>query len=414
MANYTRSEESLQKALLRYGDTAFRICYMHTKSPKETRTLLGDIFMQYFLHVKDFGSAEEERIWVLRTTHLSCMDYYAKKLRRTPSNAEIQQAGRNLEFMLTDELCAIMKLHYNSLTAIALCCGEGETPNLAAKVTRTPLRTVKKRLEKAPKVTKLSEEDLNEWVQTIFMPEDMRVRVIHDIISESSDKHFGINRRAKVLLRHVERSVPTVAALIVCFCIVTVIGTRAGWFGYEYIRSTDSGNTNIQLNNDPNGDGRAPEIVTDETSEQAVTLKLRYYVPTEGGLIEYVSRMEADGAILAAKQAEKGAYPEDVTLDSVLYVHNGEVVPTLKSGEQLQVRLYFSEALQDYLNSAPAPLHTLEAISRTYHEFYGAANMTLATLEIYSGVAQVTVNSETVNCSALIHGDLPITETVKE
>ena len=47
MANYTRSDESLQRALLRYGDTVFRICYMHTKSPKETRILMDDIFMQY-------------------------------------------------------------------------------------------------------------------------------------------------------------------------------------------------------------------------------------------------------------------------------------------------------------------------------------------------------------------------------
>ena len=143
-------------------------------------------------------------------------------------------------------------------------------------------------------------------------------------------------------------------------------------------------------------------------------MKLRYYVPTEGGLIEYVSRMEADGAVLAEKQAKKGTYPENITLDSVLYVHNGEVVSTLKSGEQLQVRLYFSEALQAYLDTASEPLHTLEAISRTYFEFYGAANMKLATLEIYAGDTQVTVNGETVNCSALIHGDLPIVETIKE
>ena len=414
MANYTRSDESLQRALLRYGDTVFRICYMHTKSPKETRTLMDDIFMQYFLHVKEFNSESEERFWILRTTHLSCMDYYAKKLRKTPSDAEIQQAGRNLEFWLTYELCTIMKLHYSSLTAIALCCGEGDTPEFAAKVTRTPLRTVKKRLEKAPETTKIAIEEINEWVQTIMMPEDMRSRVIHDVLSEAGDKHFGINSRAKILLRHAERSLPTVAALIICFCIVTVIGVRSGWFGYEYIRSTDSGRTNIELNEDPNNDGRIPELTENGKEEQAVTLKLHYYVPTAGGLTEYVSKMEADGAVLAAKQAEKGAYSADVTLDSVLYVHNGEVVSTLKSGEQLQVRLYFSEALQTYLDTDPAPLHTLEAISRTYHAFYGAANMTLATLEIYSGETQVTVDGEVVNCSALIHGDLPIVETIKE
>ena len=45
----TRSETALQSAVMRFGDDAFRICYMHTKSGKETLTLLSDVFMQYFL-----------------------------------------------------------------------------------------------------------------------------------------------------------------------------------------------------------------------------------------------------------------------------------------------------------------------------------------------------------------------------
>ena len=35
----TRSETALQSAVMRFGDDAFRICYMHTKSGKETLTL---------------------------------------------------------------------------------------------------------------------------------------------------------------------------------------------------------------------------------------------------------------------------------------------------------------------------------------------------------------------------------------
>ena len=50
--------------------------------------------------------------------------------------------------------------------------------------------------------------------------------------------------------------------------------------------------------------------------------------------------------------AEKGAFPEDVTLDALDYVKDGEVVSTMKSGEMLEVRLQFSGALQEYLDSA--------------------------------------------------------------
>ena len=39
----TRSETALQSAVMRFGDDAFRICYMHTKSGKETLTLLSEV-----------------------------------------------------------------------------------------------------------------------------------------------------------------------------------------------------------------------------------------------------------------------------------------------------------------------------------------------------------------------------------
>lgn len=59
----TRSETALQSAVMRFGDDAFRICYMHTKSGKETLTLLSDVFMQYFLDTQTFKSESEERLW---------------------------------------------------------------------------------------------------------------------------------------------------------------------------------------------------------------------------------------------------------------------------------------------------------------------------------------------------------------
>ena len=59
----TRSETALQSAVMRFGDDAFRICYMHTKSGKETLTLLSDVFMQYFLDTQTFKSEGEERLW---------------------------------------------------------------------------------------------------------------------------------------------------------------------------------------------------------------------------------------------------------------------------------------------------------------------------------------------------------------
>ena len=94
----TRSETALQSAVMRFGDDAFRICYMHTKSGKETLTLLSDVFMQYFLDTQTFKSEGEERLWVLRTAHKTCMDYYAQNIRKQLKHEQIAQRSNFMPF----------------------------------------------------------------------------------------------------------------------------------------------------------------------------------------------------------------------------------------------------------------------------------------------------------------------------
>ena len=105
--------------------------------------------------------------------------------------------------------------------------------------------------------------------------------------------------------------------------------------------------------------------------------------------------------------AEKGAFPEDVTLDALDYVKDGEVVSTMKSGEMLEVRLQFSGALQEYLDSASST-SSLEAIAKTFRAFYEAAGMTLSKLEVYSDGKPVTVGDMQINCTSLMYGELPV------
>ena len=161
----TRSETALQSAVMRFGDDAFRICYMHTKSGKETLTLLSDVFMQYFLDTQTFKSESEERLWVLRTAHKTCMDYYAQKIRKKLTDEQIAQRSKDMPFETPKELCDILRLHYTLLTAVALHYGAGDNTRFIGRVTGKSASAVQNQLEKTKKAANMSEDDLREWAK---------------------------------------------------------------------------------------------------------------------------------------------------------------------------------------------------------------------------------------------------------
>ena len=368
----TRSENALQSAVMRFGDDAFRICYMHTKSGKETLTLLSDVFMQYFLDTQTFKSESEERLWVLRTTHKTCMDYYAQKIRKKLTDEQIAQRSKDMPFETPKELCDILRLHYTLLTAVALHYGAGDNTRFIGHVTGKSASAVQNQLEKAKKAANMSEDDLREWVETLETPDDLLHRVYYSVLNESKDPHFTANSRAKRLKRNVDRAMPFAAVGVIVICLLCVVAVRAGWFGTKYVRT------------------------------------LSIFVPSDSGLDQYSYKsLPADGAALVQKMAEKGAFPEDVTLDALDYIKDGEVVSTMKSGEMLEVRLQFSGALQEYLDSASST-SSLEAIAKTFRAFYEAAGMTLSKLEVYSDGKPVTVGDMQINCTSLMYGELPV------
>ena len=406
MARKLRDDNALLSALMRFGDSAFRICYMHTKSPKTARELLEDVFMQYCLRTKPFKNEEHERFWVLRTVHKTCMDYYAAKLRRNPEDEQILHAGRNLDFIVTDELCEIMKLPYNWLTSLALCCGDEETPAYAAKIIGRSAPSVSKTLHKATEKINMPEEELREWIQTIYMPDDIRSRIQYNILQETKDKHFTVNSRAKELKRSVDRAAPYAALGVVCFGLLAVAIVRFGWLGTEYVRT-------------PMQEDTGSAVTTDKTNTEnkqegtAATLSLSYFVPDGDSMVRHNVKMEADISVLMAKMAESGVFSADTTLKDVRFLKNDKVLEKLKSGELPDIQLYFSEQLQTALDNGDGEA-ILEAIARTTLVFYDAGNITPAKLEIFSGNAPVTINGEAIDCTPLMYGETPVSREIEE
>lgn len=146
-----------------------------------------------------------------------------------------------------------------------------------------------------------------------------------------------------------------------------------GWFGTKYVRTPD-----VILESDTPVSSAAesevshvtltPEPTASEDTREAVNMSLSIFVPSDSGLDQYSYKsLPADGAVLVQKMAEKGAFPEDVTLDALDYVKDGEVVSTMKSGEMLEVRLQFSGALQEYLDSASPRLLWKPSQRRSVH-----------------------------------------------
>ena len=412
MTRKIRDDNALHSALLRFGDTAFRICYMHTKSPKTARELMEDVFMQYCLRTKPFKNEEHERLWVLRAVHKTCMDYYAAKLRRNPADEQIKHVGRSLDFVVTDELCGIMKLPYNWLTALALCCGDDEPAAYGAKVAGRSAAFVSKILSRAAEKLNLTDEDLREWIQTIYLPDDIRSRIQYNILQEAKDKHFALNSRTKDLKRGIDRAMPYAGLGVVCFALLAVATVRFGWLGVDYVRTP--------MQNDTDRPGVvSSEAATEQESNKntqdgtAATLSLSYFVPEGDNLIRYNNKMEADLSVVVKEMAASGAFSADVVLNDVRFLKNDKVVEKLKSGELPDVQLYFSDTLQTAIDSGNGEV-ILEAIARTALVFYDAGNITPAKLEIFAGNEPVTLNGQAVNCTPLMYGDTPVSREVEE
>ena len=412
MARKIRREEDLRSALFRYGESVFRICYLHAKREDDTLALMNEIFLQYALHTKKFSSGDAERFWLMKTAHNTCMDYYAKKLRRTPSRAVIQRWGEDFPFLVSRELADLMRLHYTHLTPLALCYGDGASPAFAAKVTSRPAALTKSRLQKAAARTKLSEQDIREWLETVFLPDDFIHRILLDIRKAADDPHFSLQTGASSFKRKLNRAAPYVALGIIVLCLVSVIAVRMDWFGLRDEQTADpfaesSGSGEPAATPEPTPEAELPQ-------GDLAKLDTAVFIPNDAGLTEYIIKnMDADASLLVREMAARGAFPDTVTLESLAYLQDGELVGSLRSGEQVEVRLYFSGQLQSYLDEAEN-LAVLEAIVKSFNAFYESARMSLYGVEIYSGGDPVAVGGRQVNCTALLTGELPITEVIEE
>lgn len=69
-----RSEEEVNAAIERYGDTVRRLCMVHLKNEADTQDIFQTVFLKYVLSSVRFESAEHEKAWLIRVTINACRD----------------------------------------------------------------------------------------------------------------------------------------------------------------------------------------------------------------------------------------------------------------------------------------------------------------------------------------------------
>lgn len=69
-----RSEEEVNAAIERYGDTVRRLCMVHLKNEADTQDIFQTVFLKYVLSPVRFESPEHEKAWLIRVTLNACRD----------------------------------------------------------------------------------------------------------------------------------------------------------------------------------------------------------------------------------------------------------------------------------------------------------------------------------------------------
>lgn len=69
-----RSEEEVNAAIERYGDTVRRLCMVHLKNEADTQDIFQTVFLKYVLSTVRFETPEHEKAWLIRVTLNACRD----------------------------------------------------------------------------------------------------------------------------------------------------------------------------------------------------------------------------------------------------------------------------------------------------------------------------------------------------
>ena len=192
----------------RWHDDLSRLCFLLVRSPKDAKEAAFQAFLRLGA-CKDADLSQEKAKELLFSSAVRiCEDYYAKKLRRCPKRAQLEDAG--LPFPVTDALYAFLRLPLSKRCALTLTC-MGFSIEETARLMHKSARTVS-HLAAAPSVPG--------WEEALcaVVPGEWDAQLLSDRIYERfSERSVGVENTYLDFVSRFERIAPLLALCVLAF-----------------------------------------------------------------------------------------------------------------------------------------------------------------------------------------------------
>ncbi len=138
------------EAVKRYGDTVYKIAYVHSGSLADSEDIFQDTFFALYKADKDFSDEEHLKAWLIRVALNKSKMLKRSAWFRKRTDLDNNEATANHDTDTEALVCsAVMKLKESYRTVILLFYYEGYSCEEIAKILSTNSSTVRTRLSRA-------------------------------------------------------------------------------------------------------------------------------------------------------------------------------------------------------------------------------------------------------------------------
>ena len=148
-----RSNEEVERAINRYSDTVYRVCFLYLKNESETEDIFQEVFLKYALSSCTFESEKHEKSWIIRVAVNGCKDFLKSFFRsKSVPLDSAKELPVNDSPKISDTLRAVLSLPKKYKDVIYLHYYEGYTADEIGKIIDKNKNTVYTLLSRGRKI----------------------------------------------------------------------------------------------------------------------------------------------------------------------------------------------------------------------------------------------------------------------
>ena len=143
----------LESVIDRYSDMLYKICFLILKNEQDTKDVLQETFLIYYMKKPKFENEEHKKAWLIKVSQNKCKEF----LRFHKRHAALPLEDMEETLVITDGLSGsdkeilslIWDLDYKLKSVVILFYIVGYSVNEIADILKTSPSAVKKRLQRA-------------------------------------------------------------------------------------------------------------------------------------------------------------------------------------------------------------------------------------------------------------------------